>query len=50
NATQTNYEAFYRFQVSDHLSVSPIVQVITNPGNIKSDTAFTATLRTIFSF
>jgi hypothetical protein len=50
NATQSNYEAFYRFQVSDHLSVSPIVQVITNPGNIKSDTAFTATLRTIFSF
>jgi len=50
NATQTNYEAFYRFQINDHLSVSPVFQVITNPRNIKDDPVFTATLRTIFSF
>ena len=50
NATQTNYEAFYRFQISDNLSVSPIFQVITNPANIKDDTIFTATLRTVFTF
>jgi hypothetical protein len=50
NATQTNYEAFYRFQASDNISISPVFQVITNPGNIKGDTAFTATLRTVFSF
>jgi Carbohydrate-selective porin, OprB family/S-layer homology domain len=50
NGTQTNYEAFYRIQVSDNIAISPILQVITNPGNAKADTVFTATLRTLFSF
>jgi len=50
NATQTNYEAFYRFQATDNISISPVFQVITNPGNIKGDMTFTGTLRTSFSF
>lgn len=50
NATQTNYEAFYRFRINDNIAVSPAFQVITNPGNLKTDTVFTATLRTVFSF
>ena len=50
NATQTNYEAFYRFQATDNISISPVFQVITNPGNLKTDTIFTTTLRTVFSF
>jgi Carbohydrate-selective porin, OprB family/S-layer homology domain len=50
NGTQTNYEVFYRIQVSDNIAISPIFQVITNPGNAKTDTVFTATLRTLFSF
>ncbi|MGA7936843.1 MAG: iron uptake porin [Kovacikia sp.] len=50
NATQTNYEAFYRFQLNDNISISPVFQAITNPGNIKGDTIFTGTLRTVFSF
>jgi Carbohydrate-selective porin, OprB family/S-layer homology domain len=49
-ATQTNYEGFYRFRLNDNISVSPIFQVITNPGNLDTDTIFTATLRTVFSF
>jgi hypothetical protein len=48
--TQTNYEGFYRFRLNDNISVSPIFQVITNPGNLNTDTIFTATLRTVFSF
>ncbi len=50
NATQTNYETFYRMRLNDHISISPVIQVITNPGNLKSDKIFTATLRTVFSF
>jgi len=50
DSTQTNYEAFYRFKVNDNLSVSPILQVITDPGNTQSNTVFTGTLRTVFSF
>lgn len=50
NATQTNYEAFYRFPLNDNITISPLIQVITNPGNLKTDTIFTATLRTVFSF
>jgi carbohydrate-selective porin OprB len=33
NATQTNFEAFYKLQLSDNLSVSPIVQLIDNANN-----------------
>ena len=50
DSTQTNYEAFYRLKVNDNLSVSPILQVITDPGNTQTDTMFTGTLRTVFSF
>jgi carbohydrate-selective porin OprB len=31
--TQTNFEAFYNFPVNDSLRISPVMQVITNPGN-----------------
>ena|GEM_PF-3710531 len=50
DATQTNFEAFYRFKATDNIAISPVFQVITNPGNLKGDTSFTATLRSVFSF
>jgi Carbohydrate-selective porin, OprB family len=50
NANQTNYEAFYRFQVSDNIAISLVFQAITDPGNIKGNTILTGTLRTVFSF
>jgi len=51
NATQTNFEAFYNFPVTDNITLTPLVQVITNPGNQDSnDTIFTGTLRSVFSF
>jgi hypothetical protein len=49
--TQTNFEAFYNFPVNDSLRISPVMQVITNPGNQSGNgTIFTGTIRTVFSF
>jgi Carbohydrate-selective porin, OprB family len=48
--TQTNYEAFYRLPVNDNISISPIFQVISDPGNTRANTIYTGTLRTVFSF
>lgn len=51
NATQTNFEAFYNFPLSDNIKITPLVQVITNSGNQDSNgTIITGTLRTVFSF
>lgn len=50
NSTQTNYEAFYNLPVNDNISISPVLQVITDPGNTQTSTIFTGTLRTVFSF
>ena len=51
NATQTNFEAFYKLQLSDNLSVSPIVQLIDNANNNSANgITWQATLRTSFAF
>jgi porin len=50
NRTQTNYELFYNLPLSDGISVSPALQLITDPGNQSRNAIFTATLRTVFSF
>jgi hypothetical protein len=51
NATQTNFEAFYKFPVSKNIQITPLVQVITNPSNQDSNgTIFTGTLRSVFFF
>jgi Carbohydrate-selective porin, OprB family len=51
NATQTNFEVFYNIPVSKSLSITPIVQVITNPANQSSNGSIvTGTLRAVFSF
>jgi len=51
NATQTNFEAFYNFPVSDNIRVTPLIQVITNPANQEANgTIVTGTFRTVFSF
>ncbi len=51
DATQTNFEAFYKLQLSDSLSVAPILQLVSNANN-DSDSGITwqATLRTSFAF
>jgi carbohydrate-selective porin OprB len=49
--TQSNFEAFYRYPLNDHIHISPVIQVITHPGNQSTNgTIFTGTLRTVFSF
>ncbi|NJO72692.1 MAG: iron uptake porin [Leptolyngbyaceae cyanobacterium RM1_406_9] len=50
NRTQTNYEAFYNLPLSDNVAITPVVQVITDPGNRDRSTILTGTLRTVFSF
>lgn len=51
DATQTNIEAFYAYPISDDLKITPLVQIITNPGNQSAnETIFTGNLRTVFSF
>jgi porin len=51
NATQTNFEAFYNISVSKKFHLTPIVQVISNAGNQRSNgTIVTGTLRGVFSF
>ena len=51
SATQTNFEAFYNFPLNNNIQLTPLVQVITNPGNQESNgTIVTGTLRTVFFF
>ncbi|WP_242061196.1 iron uptake porin [Nostoc linckia] len=51
NATQTNIEAFYNLPISDNIRVTPLVQVIIDPGNQNiNGTIITGTVRTVFSF
>jgi Carbohydrate-selective porin, OprB family/S-layer homology domain len=47
---QTNFEAFYRFPINDNISITPAVVVITDPGNVNSNTIVQGVLRTTFSF
>ena len=51
NATQTNFEAFYNFPLSENFAITPLVQVITHPANqADNNTIVTGTVRTVFSF
>ncbi|MDX2243400.1 MAG: iron uptake porin [Leptolyngbyaceae cyanobacterium bins.302] len=51
NATQTNFEAFYNFPISDNIRITPTIQVITNAGNQDANgTIVTGTVRTVFLF
>jgi hypothetical protein len=51
NATQTNFEAFYNFPLSNDIRITPLIQVITNPSNQNGNGAIvTGTVRAVFSF
>ncbi len=51
DATQINVEAFYNLQLSDNLSISPTLSVVTNADNDSSNgTIWQTTLRSVFSF
>ncbi|WP_026732200.1 iron uptake porin [Fischerella sp. PCC 9605] len=49
--TSLHLEAFYRFQVTDNISITPGMFVITNPEhNDNNDSIFVGTIRTTFKF
>ncbi|MFN3359891.1 MAG: iron uptake porin [Pseudanabaenaceae cyanobacterium] len=51
NTTQTNLEVFYRFPVSDNITITPDLQVIFNPNNNSENSTITiGSLRTTFTF
>ncbi|NMG09180.1 porin [Brasilonema sp. UFV-L1] len=51
NVTQTNIEAFYNLELSDHVSITPVFSVVTNANNDSSTgTIWQGTLRTVVSF
>ena len=51
NSTQTNLELFYKFPISDHISLTPDLQFIFNPNNNSNNSTLTiGTLRTVFTF
>lgn len=50
-ATSMHYEMFYRFQVTDKISITPGFFVVTNPGHIAGNNAvWIGTIRTTFRF
>ncbi|NJN09774.1 MAG: iron uptake porin [Richelia sp. RM1_1_1] len=51
NATQTNFETFYNLQLSENISVTPIISLVINPDNDSNQgTIWQTTFRTVFSF
>lgn len=51
NATQTNCEVFYNFPINDNISITPLIQVVTNSSNrAENGILVTGTVRTVFSF
>lgn len=51
NSTQTNYEIFYNLPVNNHIRITPLLQVVTNPSNQDDNgSILSGTLRTVFSF
>lgn len=49
--TSLHFEAFYRYQLTDNISITPGVFVITNPDhNDNNDTDVVGTIRTTFTF
>ncbi|MGQ9870824.1 iron uptake porin, partial [Leptodesmis sp.] len=50
NATQTNFEAYYRFNLNDSVIFSPAFLIVANPNNRAIDTIFEWVVRMNFSF
>ena len=49
--TQTNFEAYYNYPITDFISITPIFQVITNASNQSAnDPIYTGTIRSVFNF
>lgn len=51
DSTQTNYELFFRYPLSDNISITPVFMAITNANNSSTNSPiFQGLIRTTFSF
>ena len=50
NATQTNLEAYYSFNLNDRVSFSPALLVVSNPNNRSVGTIWEWALRLVYAF
>ncbi len=50
NSTENDIEVFYKFPLSDRLTLTPDLQVILNGNNINNPTITIGTLRAVFTF
>lgn len=51
NATQTNFEGFGNFKISDNLSITPSLMIVNNANNDSGNGfTFEGTFKTVFSF
>jgi carbohydrate-selective porin OprB len=51
NSEPIHLEAFYRYQLTDNISITPGVIYVINPGQVNnSSDIFIGTLRTTFTF
>ncbi|MBM0741538.1 carbohydrate porin [Phormidium sp. CLA17] len=50
NATQTNLEAYYSFNLNDRVSFSPALLIVSNPNNRSAGTIWEGVLRLIYAF
>ncbi len=50
NATQTNIEAYYSFNLNDSVSLSPSFLIVSNPNNRSIGTIFEWVLRLVYAF
>lgn len=51
DSTQTNYELFFRYPLSDNISITPVFMAVTNANNSSTNSPiFQGLIRTTFSF
>ena len=50
NATQTNLEAYYSFNLNDRVSFSPALLMVSNPNNRSAGTIWEWVLRLVYAF
>jgi Carbohydrate-selective porin, OprB family/S-layer homology domain len=51
SGTETDYELFYNFKLNDRITLTPDIQLISQPGNIAGNPTITiGSLRAVFSF
>jgi hypothetical protein len=50
NATQTNLEAYYSFNLNDRVSFSPALLLVSNPNNRSTGTIWEWVLRLVYAF